>query len=43
MVAHTPSANTWEAEAEGPLVQGQPGLYSTTQSQKRKKKNLQAS
>jgi hypothetical protein len=34
MVGHTYNPSTWEAEAGGPRVWGQPGLYSETLSQK---------
>jgi hypothetical protein len=36
MVAHSYNLHTWEAEAEGSWIQGQPGLYSKTLCQQTK-------
>jgi hypothetical protein len=38
-VVHAYNPSTLEAEAGGPWVWGQPGLYNKIQSQKNKKKN----
>jgi hypothetical protein len=38
MVVHAFNPSTWEAEAGGSRVPGQPELYSKTLSQKKKKK-----
>jgi hypothetical protein len=37
MVSHTCKSSTWEAEAGGSRVQGQPELHSETQKRKEKK------
>jgi hypothetical protein len=37
IVVHTYNPSTWEAKAGGPQIQGQPGIHSKTQFQKKKK------